>query len=103
MIALRRLASLWRTVPPPVAAMLQPDASKELCESSYPYKVDVRVPPEGLGRKVDDMVLWCDEHSSGAWDSFDHRTGDLTYLRFYFLEESAAEAFVAAWEGQRRA
>lgn len=107
MQALRRLTSLWRqSAPPPgpvpvIMAAAGVDA-KEVCETSYPHKVDVRVPRAGLGRKVDDMVLWCDEHSSGAWDSYDHRNGGRSYLRFYFMEGALASAFAAAWSGLRR-
>jgi hypothetical protein len=102
MLARRRLGSFWRPAPPPVAAMTLAEGTKELCESSYPCKVDVRVPREGLGRRLDDMVLWCDEHSAGAWDSFEHRPGYRRYLRFYFVDEALASRFAAEWGGLRR-
>jgi hypothetical protein len=60
------------------------------------------VPGEGLGRRVDDMVLWCDEHSSGAWDSYDHRASGRSYLRFYFVDPDLAAAFATEWGGLRR-
>jgi hypothetical protein len=102
MLGLRRLSSFWRPGGLAVAAIVAADATKELCESSYPHKVDVNVPAEGLGRRVDDMVLWCDEHSSGAWDSYDHRSGRRSYVRFYFLDGALAAAFAAEWGGYRR-
>ena len=47
------MATDWttRSSPPAAVAMAAAESTKGLCESSYPHKVDIQVPDEGLGRR----------------------------------------------------
>lgn len=102
MTAPRRAAPLVRPGAPPAAALAQAQAGKDLCEASYRHKVDVRVPRGGLGRRLDEMMVWCDEHCADGWDTYEHHVDGRTYLRFYFAQDSAAATFAGTWRGLRR-
>ncbi|MBX6323005.1 MAG: hypothetical protein IRY94_14345 [Rhodospirillaceae bacterium] len=105
MTPLRRITALLRPVAPPAAPPVevpeQSESSKALCEESYPCKVDVRVPRGGLGRRLGEMMVWCDEHSPRAWGTYEHRVAGRSYLRFYFADEASATDFIEAWRPLR--
>jgi hypothetical protein len=59
-------------------------SSKKLFEREYPRRVDVSSPPDGLRRRLDDMLAWCRKHS---------RDCQSYGARFYFRDEADAAAF----------
>ena len=73
--------------------------SKEADERRLLHHVDVLVPPDGLGRRLDAMLTWCRETlEAGDWAEHghtEHRPPSLPshLARFYFAEVGTAEAF----------
>jgi len=74
-------------------------------ERRYPHRIDIPVPRTGLGKRLSDMHDWCfDNIAAGEWEehahSDDRRDGDgvrIDFARFYFMNQSDAEAFRSAW------
>ena len=70
----------------------------------YPATVDIPLPPEGLGSRMDEMRGWCEEQfGAGRW--MDHETtvawppsapGE-PVVRFCFFTEEDAEHFERRW------
>jgi hypothetical protein len=64
-----------------------------------PHKVDVPIPTTGIGSRLITLIGWCREHiAADDWDchAFPERGGDKSSVqdaRFYFLNETDAEAF----------
>jgi hypothetical protein len=57
-----------------------------------PHRVDIRVPPTGLGGRLSAMLTWCRENvPAGAWDMHWHSEkkagGDTARLRAVLLRE----------------
>lgn len=72
-------------------------------ERFFPHRIDVPVPPEGLGRRLSEMLAWCrDNVAALAWDEHGRigRREDLSQVelaRFYFMNGTDAEAFKRTW------
>jgi hypothetical protein len=77
---------------------------KDEAERRFPHKVDVPVPPTGLGRDLTAMLEWCRARApQPAWAYHGHtsrpskRAAPVHCARWYFLEEVDAEAFRQRW------
>jgi hypothetical protein len=75
---------------------------KRQAEKRFPHKIDIAVPPGGLGQQLDAMLAWCEHAARGYWDCHGHqvRTPDGTFqrfARFYFADAPIAEAFKRRW------
>jgi hypothetical protein len=76
---------------------------KHRAEKQFPHKVDVPVPPGGLGQQLTEMLAWCREHAArGRWDCYGHQVrtpGNALqqFARFYFADRSIADAFEREW------
>jgi hypothetical protein len=78
--------------------------AKREAERLFPHHVDVPVPPGGLGRRINDMVAWCQARlREDAWTQHSHRGEPgpdgvpIDYARFYFADQPNAEAFRTRW------
>jgi hypothetical protein len=79
--------------------------TRNTAEARFPYKLDVRVPGASIGRRFKDMVDWCRKNAAGRWTHHEFVDKDrrdclgvpVDFVRFYFMEESDAEAFRGAW------
>jgi hypothetical protein len=71
-------------------------ADKELDERTFRYTVDVVVPAGGLGRRLEEMVGWCNERA-GLWALHSHCIERGDFARFYFLDQRQATAFAQQW------
>jgi hypothetical protein len=79
-------------------------ADKELDASTFRYTVDVPVPRGGLGRRLEQMVGWCNQRA-GLWALHSHSVDSRNFARFYFLSQPVAETFARQWArfGERAA
>jgi hypothetical protein len=73
-------------------------------ERRYPHRVDIPVPPVGLGARLSEMVEWCggrfaDWTFHGLTDKTrtDDRGIPIDLVRFYFMDEIAAQEFRERW------
>jgi hypothetical protein len=72
-------------------------------ERKFPIKVDIPVPPGGLGRRLTDMLDWCHANvAADAWAQHGHqerRKGERRsdFSRWYFLSDTDAETFKNRW------
>jgi hypothetical protein len=75
-------------------------------ERQFPHRVDIPVPPLGLGECLNEMHAWCAENvAAGAWthagvtdrNRTDERGIPMSFARFYFANEADAEAFRQRW------
>jgi hypothetical protein len=67
-------------------------------ERRFPYRVDIGVPPLGLGGRLSAMLRWCRENvQAEAWDMHWAAVIPPDYVRFYFIDEVDAEAFRRRW------
>jgi hypothetical protein len=67
-------------------------------ERRFPYRVDIGVPPLGLGGRLSAMLRWCRENvQAEAWDMHWAAVIPPDYVRFYFMDEVDAEAFRRRW------
>jgi len=78
---------------------------KQQAEKRFSHKVDVPVPPGGLGKRLNAMLAWCGEHAArGFWDCHGHRVRAADdslqrFARFYFADAPIAQAFKREWLG----
>jgi hypothetical protein len=76
---------------------------KQQAEKRFLHKIDIPVPPGGMGSRLDAMLAWCRIHvARGFWDCHGHRvrSPDHTpqqFARFYFADAPIAEAFKREW------
>jgi hypothetical protein len=77
---------------------------KHQAEKRFAHKVDILVPPAGLGDRLAAMLAWCREHAArGHWDCHGHQArtpgddGPQKFARFYFADRPIADAFSRAW------
>jgi hypothetical protein len=72
-------------------------------ERKHPHRVDIPVPPMGLGKQLNDMIQWCDKrftewtHAGVTLPERDERGIRIDAVRFYFLDEIAAKQFRERW------
>lgn len=78
-------------------------------EREFPYKIDIPVPPTGLGRDLTEMLEWCRERVPQLGWAYHGHTRRLSkgaspihYTRRYFIDEEDAEAFRQAWLSRQR-
>jgi hypothetical protein len=71
-------------------------------ERQFPHRVDIPVPELGLGGQLNEMHAWCETNvAAGEWahasvtdrNRRDDRGIPMSFARFYFMDEMAAEAF----------
>jgi hypothetical protein len=76
---------------------------KQQAEKRFLHKIDVPVPPDGIGLRLDAMLAWCRAHvARGFWDCHGHRVrssddGWQKFARFYFADAPIAAAFKREW------
>lgn len=65
---------------------------------AFPVRVKVRVPPNGLGRALDEMNQWLKENT-GAFDHASHNQPGFacSTAAFYFRDTETALAFTQAF------
>jgi hypothetical protein len=71
-------------------------------ERRYPHRVDIPVPPNGLGGRLNEMLAWCRERLTewehhGVTAGRDERGVASDAVRFYFMDEIAARQFRERW------
>jgi hypothetical protein len=73
-------------------------------ERKFPHRVDIPVPDGGLGKRLTDMIDWCggrfaDWTFHGIIDENrrDERGIPIDLVRFYFMDEIAAQQFREQW------
>ena len=78
-------------------------STKQDAETRFPHRIDIAVPQGGLGKRLNAMHDWCNRRlAAAAWAMHGHsrrRPGRVPslYVRFYFLDFNAIEAFRQAW------
>jgi len=83
------------------------ESNKSIAERIYPHRVDVTVPPGGLGGRLDGMLEWCRQRGC-EWAQHGQRQHEpgqvpVDYARFYFARESDAVAFRQRWNDAEEA
>jgi hypothetical protein len=72
-------------------------------ERRFPNRADIPVPEGGLGKQLNDMIEWCDEqftewtHAGVTLPDRDDRGIPIDVVRFYFMDEIAAQKFRERW------
>jgi hypothetical protein len=69
-------------------------------ERRFPARIKIAVPPDGLGRQLDDMMGWLDANcGAGNWAMAPAGLRGVVNdaLAIYFLDAALANAFVARW------
>jgi hypothetical protein len=71
---------------------------RRLYEREYPWRVDVPVPPMGLGMLLDEMLSWCTSNASAKWATHGMSirvAGEAPehICRFYFFGREDAMSF----------
>ena len=80
-------------------------SGKKEAEKRFQHRVDIPVPDDGLGRRLDAMLAWCRENmEAGDWTQHGHTERQPPELpthvaRFYFAEAGMVEAFRQRWGG----
>ena len=78
-------------------------ARKREAERRFPQRVDVPVPPEGLGNWLNEMLAWCRANiTAGEWAQHGHSEKEagqiaIDYARFYFMTADDADLFRWRW------
>ena len=86
-----------------MAGRYKSKSSRDIAEQRFRFRVDIRVPPHGLGQRLNEMHHWCGARlPMQAWAS--HGRSErvpgqvpVDYSRFYFDDEAAADAFRREW------
>lgn len=80
---------------------------KRGAEREFSHKVDIEVPPTGLGRRLLFMMKWCRETAGeGNWANHGYMNVDSPEghpqdcARFYFRDYETAEAFAKEFAGK---
>lgn len=73
-------------------------------ERELPHKVDVEVPPTGLGTRLNEMLAWCRQNVSDPADWAQHGHTERPkgeapqdFARFYFRHAADSAAFRLHW------
>ena len=78
-------------------------ARKREAERRFPQRVDVPVPPDGLGNRLNEMLAWCRANiAAGAWELHGHSEKalgqvPLDFARFCFGTEADLDLFSWRW------
>ena len=71
---------------------------KREAEAAFAHRVDVPVPPFGLGQRLNHMRAWCRDRCGRDWAQHHHSEGRLNdFARFYFSRPEDAAAFRERW------
>jgi hypothetical protein len=70
-----------------------------MAERTFPVRIRIGVPPEGLGRHLTQITAWLDENcgSDGRADACGHARGTERRDLDLFADATLASAFVARW------
>jgi hypothetical protein len=71
-----------------------------MAERSFPVRIRIGVPPDGLGRRHAQMTAWLDENcGSDGWAMTPSGTRGVLNdaISIYFADATLASAFVARW------
>lgn len=69
-------------------------------ERRFPVRIQVAVPPEGLGQQLDGMHAWLDENcGADGWTMTPSGTRGVVNdaVSIYFIDATLASAFVVRW------
>ena len=69
-------------------------------ERRFPARIRIGVPPDGLGRQLDNMTVWLDANRGARnWAKTPSGLRGVANdaLAIYFLDTALANAFVARW------
>jgi hypothetical protein len=69
-------------------------------ERRFPVRIRIGIPPEGLGSRLDQMMIWLDANGGAdGWTSAPSSTLGVVNdaLAIYFLDATLASAFVTRW------
>jgi hypothetical protein len=71
-------------------------------ERKFPHRVDIPMPENGLGKQLNDMIDWCGGRFAewtfhGVTGDRDERGIAIDLVRFYFMDEMAAQKFRERW------
>jgi hypothetical protein len=79
-------------------------SARRIVEKTLLYHVDILVPEDGLGQRLNEMHAWCGENvERGAWAQHGYREPlrdglvPRDYARFCFIDGARAEAFRQQW------
>jgi hypothetical protein len=76
---------------------------KRAAEQNFPHRVDVPVPPGGLGNRLNQMLAWCVTNIRAEnWEQHGHSEKQpgqvpVDHARFYFLIAEDADLFRWRW------
>ena len=76
---------------------------KRAAEQRFPFRVDVPIPPGGLGERLNMMHGWCRTNiAAGQWDQHSRSEKALgqvpaDFARFYFMTDADADLFQWRW------
>lgn len=73
--------------------------SPKIIEREFPHVVEIAVPPDGLGKRLDAMHGFHAARGVKACIGLGRREGTRDYLRWYFTRVTTAEAFAAEFDG----
>lgn len=79
---------------------------KREAERTFPWRVDIEVPPLGLGDRLTEMLGWCRARLAvQEWAQHGERWRPVgqaprEVVRFYFADPEQAEIFQTAWGGE---
>jgi len=82
-------------------------SGKRATENKFPHLVEIPVAVGGLGYRLTEMLMWCrTEVAAGMWFQHGHserpaaRATPKVSARFYFRNETDAQAFKRRWEAK---
>jgi hypothetical protein len=80
------------------------NTGRRAAEAKFSHRVDIPVPVGGLGNRLTEMLMWCRVNvAAGTWAQHGHserpkaRAMPAVSARFYFANETDAEAFRRRW------
>ncbi len=71
--------------------------SDEVVERAYPFHVDMKVPPSGLGDRLEEMYDFHTHESVTVRRGVDRREGGGNIIRWCFAEAEIARKFATAF------
>ena len=80
------------------------NVSRRAAEAKFPHRIDIPVPIGGLGNRLTEMLMWCRQNiGAGMWAQHGHFERPKVHAmpavsaRFYFANDTDAEAFRKRW------
>ena len=80
--------------------MTAPEQAARQAERQFAVRIRIAVPPEGLGRQLDQMIAWLVANcGAGSWSMTPSGTKGVVNdaLAIYFHDPALARAFVTRW------